>query len=593
MARLRPEQTTPLRLMIGAALVIIALSMARAVLIPIALAVLLSFVLTPFQLALQRRGVGRTSAVLVVSLSAIAVLLGVLLIISFEIVDMAEELPKYQENILTKIRDIQGGNDGVFSKLSQLLGEIQQETQPKLPEGNKPLLVEMKQAPSTGLSSLVSFVAMPAVMMVASIGLVLALTISILFYREDLRNRILRLIGQGHLAFTTQAMDEAATKISSYLLIQLAINSCFGVIFTIGLFFIGVPYPMIWGMLAIVLRFIPYLGTWLAAAVPLLVSIAVHTGWTQPVLVLGLTIVLGVAVNNFLEPMWVSRSTGVSKVALVVAAAFWTWLWGPVGLILSTPLSVWLAVVGRYVPGLEFLDVLLGTRPALEIQHTYYQRLLAQDEIEATELAETYEQSHALENLCDDVLIPALGNLRIDYQKGHVDKESAEYVIETTEEIYDIISVEASESPSSMTSSEPVVIMGVAARGKIDSLALNMLDKILGQDWKVMQVPKDISEEDLKQWVEKNNPSCICLAGVAHGGQARIRSMCQRLRKRLKIKKIIVGYWGYSENAETLKERFQRHGADQVVFSLTECRNELTPLLRAASQRQELEEEES
>lgn len=594
MARLasNPDQASSLRTLIGALLIIFVLQQGQSIFIPISLAVLLSFILTPLVLMLQRRNFSRTTAVLIVAGGALILISAILLTISTQIYDLATKLPTYRSNLMAKIQDFKGGGPSVFDKLFGLFHDVigGARKDPVATSGEEAIPVKIKEDP-TGVGSIISLLALPAINVLASVSLVIALTVSILFKREDLRNRMLRLIGHGHLAFSTQAMDEAATRISRYLLLQLALNGAFGLVFGLGLALIGVPYAFIWAVLAVILRFIPYLGTWLAAAIPLMVSFALP-GWTQPILVLSLTIVLGVAANNVLEPLLVSKSTGVSPIALVVAAAFWTWLWGPIGLVLSTPLSVCFAVAGRYVPGLEFLDVLLGTRPALDIQHSYYQRLLAQDEDEASELTETYLQNHPLEELCDDVLIPAMGHLRVDHQQGHIDQELAQYVIETTEEIFEVVSV-GSHGPSddSHPAATPqITVLGVGARGKADTLALSMLDDVLGEQWKVVMMPKDLTEGELQQWLERKEPVAVCIATVAPGGQARVRAQCQRLRKRFPELKIIVGYWGYSEEAERMRERFKRLGADQVVFSLKECRNEMTPFLRSASQRKVLPE---
>ena len=234
----------------------------------------------------------------------------------------------------------------------------------------------------------------PMVERFASAGLVIVLVIFMLIQREDLRNRLIRLVGYGRLTFTTRALEEAGQRISRYLLMQTIINSSFGLAVGLALYLIGVPYAVLWGFLAAVLRFIPYVGPFAAAIMPSALSLAVFEGWLWPILVVGIFVALELICNMVLEPLLYAESAGVSGVGLLVAVAFWTWLWGPVGLVLATPLTVCVVVLGKYVPGMDFIGVLMSDQPAMESNISYYQRLLAMDQAEAAEIVEEHLKTH-------------------------------------------------------------------------------------------------------------------------------------------------------------------------------------------------------
>jgi hypothetical protein len=436
------------------------------------------------------------------------------------------------------------------------------------------LAVRVVESKTTGLS-LLPLVAVPLISIIGSISLVTALTVSMLFKREDLRNRLIRLAGQRSLTSTTRALDEGAQRISSYLIIESAINGGFGLVFGIGLALIGVDYAFLWGFLAAVLRFIPYVGTWLGGVFPLLISVAVSEAWIQPILVVGLLVLLGVVANNIVEPMLVSRSTGVSPIALVAAAAFWTWLWGPIGLILSTPMTVCLGVIGKYVPPLQFFDVLLGTEPALDPQAGYYQRLLARDEAEAAELVEGYLADHTLTELCDDVLVPALVRTREDFDGGELSQEDVDGILGATRDILDNqVTAEWDESAK-----PAVTILGYPARDGIDELALHLLQLVVGPCCKVETLATRMSAEVVAR-VKAEEPPVVYVAAVPPGGVNRVRYLCKRLRGQFPELTIAAGCWGLAEGVDKAAEQLRAAGASQVATSLRESREQLAPVLQ-------------
>lgn len=571
-ARNLPVTIVGVLFLIGAAL-----WLARSILVPIALAILLAFILTPVVLHLHRKGMNRNLAVVVVSLVTFGTAGGLVVAISAQLRELARDLNTHKERIQSKLQDVTGGKGpGIVGNLTAMIDEITADLQTPDPEGEADLTVEVKEE-KTGLD-LLPLLAQPLVSVVASIFLVIALTVSILLRREDLRNRILRLVGHGHLASTTRAMDEATRLISRYLLVQVILNASFGALFAIGLFLMGVPYAFLWGFLTAVTRFVPYVGTWIGVAFPVLLSLAVFDGWTEPILVITWALLLGIATNNFLEPLLFSRSTGLSPIALVVATAFWTWLWGPIGLVLATPMTVCLAVMGRYIPSLRFFDILLGTRPALEPQYSYYQRLLAEDEGEAAELVEEYLQDHGADKLCDEVIVPALARARFDRDRGHLDNPGLAAIAHRTEEIFHTA---ISEMDEFSTSGSTVLLLGCPARDVLDTTSLHLLDGVLGRHAEIEVLPDEMVTSEMLDRIGKAKPAGVCLATIAPGGQAQLRYLCKRLRRERPELMIIVCYWGGGEEQrDAVKERFLQAGANMVLRSLQEAREELTPHLQ-------------
>ncbi len=556
---------------------------ARVVLIPTALAVLLSFVLTPFVRALQNRGLRRTYAVGVVVLITLLAVGGVVTAVSVQLHELARDLPARRDNIAQKLRDVMGTGPGVVGNLLKMiddLGAALHKDEP--PDPARPVAIPVTVVPekTSGLS-LVPQVAGPVLAQLGSVGLIVALTVSMLMTREDLRNRLIRVIGDDHLTSSTRAFDEATGRISRYLLVQVMVNSCFGTVFGLGLMAIGVPYAILWGFLAAVLRFVPVIGTWLAAFFPLLVSLA-EVGWVQPALVVGYAILLGVATNNIVEPLLVSRSTGVSPVALVVAAAFWTWLWGPIGLILSTPMTVCLSVLGKYVPALRFLNVLLGTEPALPADQKYYQRLLARDEGEAAELIETYLEAHTLEELCDDVLLPALARGRAEQERGLLDAGEVAYIVATTRELL----AEAAPEPEGEQEggASPVVCFGCPAHDEREEVALEMLRRVLGRGRARLDIiSSKATAAEVVQRVADEKPPLVCIASVPPRSNAQARYLCKRLRAKFPQLPVVVGCWGGREEDAKAADHLRAAGASQVTTSLRETRLHVAPLLQIAS----------
>ncbi|MBZ7927530.1 AI-2E family transporter (plasmid) [Ensifer adhaerens] len=427
-----PADTSKLPTLAASAATVAVLYFARDVFLPLAIAILLTFALAPVVSRLRRAGCPRSVAVVGTVTLAFLFLTAFGIIVALQISEVARDVPKYQSNIVEKVRSLKeaGSENQILDRLSRVMERISVElSQPEkdvplspaaVPEP-KPLLVEIfsPQRPIEILMSVIN----PLLGPLATAGLVIVVVIFMLFEREDLRDRFIRLVGYGDLHRTTEALQDAAARVGQYLLMQLVVNITYGVPLAIGLWLLGIPNALLWGMLAIVLRFVPYIGPVIAAALPLFLAFAAAPGWSLVVLTLGLFIALELVSNNIVEPWLYGSRTGLSPLAIIVAAIFWAWLWGPVGLVLSTPLTVCLVVLGRHVRQFEFLEILLGNEPVLNPKERLYQRLLAGDPDEATDNAEEMLEEIYLVEFYDTVAIPALLLAESDRIRGALTEE--------------------------------------------------------------------------------------------------------------------------------------------------------------------------
>jgi predicted PurR-regulated permease PerM len=572
-----------------------ALWLGSEILIPIALAILLSFALAPVVIRLRRWGLGRIPSVLAVVLLLFITLIGLGSVVATQLADLATNLPTYEWNLRSKIRELRIAipSGGVIERTSDMLQDLRQELQEvtKPPgeeaegedatsgEGEpvKPVLVRVQSPAPTPLETLRN-VGGPLIAPFATAGLVVVLVIFMLLQREDLRDRVLRLVGGREVARATEAMDDAAKRISRYLLMQLIINLLYGIPVGIGLYFIGVPNPILWGCLATVLRFIPYLGPVLAALFPIALSFAVAPGWTLPLLTVGLFVILELFSNNVLEPWLYGSSTGLSPVAILVAAVFWTMLWGPLGLLVSTPLTVCLVVLGRHVPQLAFFNVLLGDEPALDPEVKFYQRLLARDPDEATELAEEYLEDGSLDKLYDSVILPALVHAEQDRLRGSLDGATVQGIAEDTigviEELEEehLLSDEAT-SDIAAVSLKPPTVLCIGARNGLDEAAAAMLVHLLTQRGAgARMVPRaEISARNLGS-LEREGIALVCLSYVNPGATQHAQRTIRRLRQHFGTRvRVMLGMWAADPSPEVPQELLQATGADLMVTSLRQA----------------------
>ncbi|HEV3099403.1 MAG TPA: AI-2E family transporter, partial [Candidatus Udaeobacter sp.] len=407
------------------AFVVTILYVGRQLLVPLALAAMLTFLLAPLVGRIER-WIGRIAAVLIVVAMLFSVAGGAGWLLARQLIDLAAKLPDYQTNIDNKLHAIRLPTGGALGRLSHSVSELQKQSPDSLeppanaagsapetkattaarsrnlPVGQQPMPVRIVESQNR-LPQILQNAATGLLGPLGTAALVSLLVIFMLLKREDLRGRMIRLVGQGRISATTRALDDAGSRVARYLTMQLLVNVSFGLCVAFGLYFIGVPNAALWGAFAALLRFVPYVGVWIAGAVPMLLSFAVSTSWLSPVLTLGLFIVLEVINANALEPWLYGSSTGVSSIALIIAAVFWTWLWGPIGLVLAIPLTVCLAVMGRHVPKLQFLSVLLSEEQALAPHEECYHRLLTFGLDEANDLAEAYVKANSLTSLYDSV----------------------------------------------------------------------------------------------------------------------------------------------------------------------------------------------
>ena len=536
-----------------------ALYLARDVLIPVAVAGLLSFLLAPAARRLEHFGIGRGIATLVVAVFAFSIIGAVGWIVTTQAVSVAAKLPEYRVNITKKIRALKGGaTQGELGKAAEAVKEIHKQAVPAAP----PLAVtETPASPFGQLADLIKPFAMP----VGAALAVIVFTVLLLFNRENLRERLIALMGARHINVTTQALGEVSERVSRYLLMQLFVNSCFGVPFGIVLHLIGMPNAALWGLLAIVLRFIPYAGAWVAAALPALLAFAISDDWSLVAWTLGTFLVLELALVYALEPWLYGRSTGLSALAVMAATVFWTWLWGPVGLLLATPLTVCVVVVGRYIPQLGFLHLMLGAEPALPPGARLYQRLLSLQFPEGAQLVREYREEHGEPALYEDVLIPALRLAERDRQEGVLTPSNARSIVESVQRLLSESEGDAAQAPRGRS---PTVCIA-SARDGIDHLAAQMLARLLpAAEFPAIALAHSKLAADTLAAIESQQCKTVLISALQPPAASHAESVCRRLRQRFPNLKILVGLWGVDGNVARAALRLKAAGADEVVTTL-------------------------
>ena len=580
----------------GTVLVIVVLYWAQTVVVPLALATLLSFVLTT-PVSWLERWIGRVPAVLVI----VTVLFMVLGLAGWGLMrqldHLADDLPGYRGNIRDKIVDIRGaGKGGTVEKLQDTLEEIKTDLGKEEPVKGKPAPVpEPVVVAPTPAASFPGFAWFgPIIGPLGTAGFVLALVIFMLLERRDLRNRLIGLIGHGRLTTTTKAFDEAGSRVSKQLLMQSLVNAIYGVAAGAGLYFLGVPYALVWGMLGAALRFIPYLGPAMGAGAPILVSLAALPGWHMPLWVVAMFVVLELFTNLVLETVLYAGAAGVSQVALLISVAFWTWLWGPLGLLMATPLTVCLVVLGKHVPGLEFVGMLMADTPPLAPEYGYYQRLLARDPAEAADLIDQHIKSDSVKTVYDSLLLPALNYAERDRLEDRLSPDEETAVIESTRELVTYVgdtvrraqvvvadaAVETETTPVSEIGREPLRVLGYAVNGGSDDLALVMLAQAINDLPIVIESGSArLLASDLIALVKTQGVSVICLADLPPSPPSKTRYLVKRLRASMPELRIIVGRWSPETLADESTQALKDAGATLIATTLVETRAYLEGLL--------------
>jgi predicted PurR-regulated permease PerM len=523
------------------------LYLARDVLIPLALAILLAFLLAPLVRRLEGWRLGRVLSTVVAVAVAFTVIAGIGWVAARQALSLAAKLPEYRENIGQKVRALRAPQEGTLGKAAEAIKDLENEADPSA----APLPVT--ETPPSAFAALAELVG-PFVKPLGSALAVVVFTILLLLNRENMRERLIGLIGAQRINVTTRAMGEAAYRVSSYLYTQLVVNACFGIPFGIALWLIGVPNAMLWGLLGTLLRFIPYAGVWIAVAMPATLAFAIFDGWAQVAWVLGVFLVLELILVYAVEPWLYGRSTGLSAIAIIAAAIFWTWLWGPVGLLLAIPLTVCVAVMGRYIPELGYLNVLLGVEPVLSPEARFYQRLIARDQDEAIALADEYAREHGAAGLFETLLIPVLALVETDRHKGMLAPEAERFAFDTIRQI-----LEETPEPQAQQSGEGVCIM--AARDEADELAAAMLGKLLPG----AQIAKEGAECRV-----------VCISAVPPHAASHAAALARRLKKDKPELKVLVALWA-SDGIERIKPRLLDAGVDEVATQLPDVLARLRP----------------
>lgn len=596
-----------------AVVVVATLYFAKVVLIPFALAVLFTFILTPFVRMLERLYLGRVLSTLLVVLLAVVAASALGWTVGQQFSQVMNELPDYRSNIKAKIDSLHWNKNQTFNNASNTMNEIRKDLAAPPPPGTsdresrssraasaqRPLPVEIIKPPSLPLESLQS-----ALGFMASFGIVVVFTFFMLMRRENLRNRFIFLAGQGRLHVMTQAMDEAAARVSHYLRLQLVVNTCYGVLIGTCLHFIGLPGAMLWGVLVGLLRFLPYIGPPLGGILPVLLSFAIFNGWTRPLMTLGLFVVTEIIVSNVIEPLLYGAYTGLSSLAILVAAVFWTAIWGPIGLLLSTPLTLCFVVMGRYVPRLGFLPVLLGDEPVLTPDSRFYQRLLALDHEEARTILTKYLETKSLEELYDSVLMPALSMAEKDRHRNRLDENTERFIIENTgrmvHELFEIdeqkhrglFAPDSAPTPAdgranniSETPVQPALkIICVPARDHADEIAGTMLTQLLekaGQ--KVSRIPLQSAPAMVSRAVQ-SKPDVICISALPPFAIAHAKALYARFRNQTPPLKIFICFWNYPGNTERIAARMKLSENCKIAITLSEVVSDLAGATPAPSE---------
>ena len=575
----------------GGVLVVAVLYWAQAVLVPFALALLLTFVLTPPVTWLQR-WVGRIPAVLLIVTLVFALLGFAAWGLTRQMDSLAGDLPAYRANIRTKVADVRAASrGGAVEKLQETLEGLKADLGTTAPKGtvSRPIVVTATAA--TGFSAFAWLG--PVVGPLSTAGLVAAMVIFMLLERRDLRDRLIGVIGHGQLATTTKAFDEAASRVSRQLLMQSLVSVLYGIAVFVGLYFLHVPYPLVWATLGAALRFIPYVGPVLAAGAPILVSLAALQGWTGPLIVLVLFVVLELFTNLVLETVLYAGAVGVSQVVLLVSVTFWTWLWGPLGLLMASPLTVCLVVLGKHVPGLAFVGLLMDDTPALAAEYGFYQRLVARDQSEAAELIDSHIKTGPPASVYDALLLPALSYAERDRVEHRLSPEEEAAVIDATRELIadaaEIIRRHAETEPAVAVAAadasvlgprEPLRVLGYAVNGVADEVALGMLAHVLDDLPIAMEITgRRMQAVELASFVGDRKFSVVCFADLPPSSSSKTRYLIRRLRSALPELRIAVGRWGPPALADESPQTLLDAGANHVASLLIESRNYLGGLL--------------
>ncbi len=575
-------------------LAVAVLYLAKVLLLPLGFAILFAFLLAPVVASLERLRLPRPIAALLVILSFSAILVVATWALFTQLVAIADDLPTYRDNIALKMQSLHSPSNSAYGRaqaeLETLINDIgiansttgaaltppgKAAQQPLGTSAENPVQVRVVGMPTGRLDQLGGIIE-PATTALLSV----VFTFFVLLQREDLRNRLIRLSGDRNLSLMTQAMGDASRRISRYFLLQVAVNFAYGLIVCVALYFIGLPHFLLFAAVAFISRFIPYIGAPIAALTPTLLSLAIFRDWSHSVCIFALFMVLELVTANYVEPHIYGKHTGLSSLAVLIAAAFWTLIWGPVGLILSVPLTVCLVVMGSHIPSLGFLHVLLGDQPVIPTYVAFYQRMLAHDEREAGEILDACLRTEPLVSVYDSILLPALTMVETERQKGDLEESTVRFIRESTSEIVDELGFRAMEErseygtegadslPGSNGKSRALVI---PVRDGSDNLVSTMLSQVLDlAGFHAIAVPVRSIDETIAT-VNNQDPAIVFLSGMPPVAMARAHRIYRNLRAANPNLKIVVGIWNYSEDHRRAAQMISRTEDLHISTSLADA----------------------
>lgn len=570
-------------------LIVAMLRAAEDVLIPIAFSVLLAFLLSPLVVRLTRIGLPRAAAIIFTVTVAFAAIGGVAWIVTTQAISLVKSLPDYEQNLHEKITKLKTPRTPeMMTRMSGMVENLRREIKsaapdqpvtPPAPGEQKPVPVEVKPTEPTPWE-LARDIVTPFLKPLGIAGIVIVFVVAMLFQREDLRDRFLQIVSAGKLNIATQALDDAAARVSRYLGMLLVVNAAYGVPIGLGLWWIGIPNALLWGLLATLLRFIPFIGPWIAAVFPVALAVAVDPGWTMLLYTLALFAVMELISNNIIEVMLYGASTGISNLALLVAAVFWTWVWGPAGLVLSTPLTVCVLVLGNYVPGMSFLTMLLGSKPPIEPPALLYQRMLSMDTEEMMDVANAYIAEHSLEEFYEKMFIPALLLSEHDRHSGALSEDRQSFIFQASLEMIEELQRQDEEArakaigptaPNPTTVTAPDVL-GVPARDEADEIVAHMCCHLLRRRGIAAEVsPLAARLDSTLDTATGPNIRATFISALPPSAISAARHVCRRLRQRSSNVPVVVAIWQHTTPIEELKNRFSMYRTSAVVVTLADA----------------------
>jgi predicted PurR-regulated permease PerM len=562
----RTETITPrIPPIAGVAITVAILYFARELCIPLVFAILLAFLLEPVAKRLEGWRVPRIPAAIAAFLMASAVVAIVGWLVAVQLIQIASSLPQYRDNVQRKLQVLQSDSRSVSAVITSI-EDIAKEAEAPHEGGQEPMPVRMVEDHS--IAQVVRDYAGGLLRPLGTLGLIMVFTIFMLIDRENLRNRLLRLMGQSKLQATTKAMDDAGTRVSRYLRMQFMVNASFGAVIGSGLYLLGVPSALLWGVLGACLRFLPYVGPVIAWVLPFALTLAVSDGWRTPLLVTALFAVTELVVANFIEPLVYGVHTGLSAMAVLVSVVFWTVIWGPVGLVLATPLTVCLSALGRYSPQLEFLNVVLGDEPVLAPSEMFYQRLIALDQQDAFNVIEAWGRDKSLAEIADALVLPALAMAERDRMTGELDPKREDFVIQSVNELVtDITESEIGKREEPVAGARRVLC--IPANDAADEIAASLCAQVLTQKgWPAIAFPITESPGDLMLALGANQEDVICVSSVPPFAAGNARKMVRGLKEKGIESELLVGLWGHEFAAANQKDRMAKSVGAAVATSI-------------------------